>query len=241
MIPEFHPAKNFTPDLTKSETVLGWLYLLVHVIVLPVLIGLMPLVWPGALPSAAIVNTGYYAVGIVWLALFFRKLLRREFDRLCDHFLGCVSGLAMAFFVWYILMMLVQLLFMALGTEIPSNPNDLTIESLAQMDRGPIMVTAVFMAPILEEVLFRGVVFQSIRKKHRILAYVVSIGLFAVYHIWQYALAEWDLTILLYAVQYIPITLAITWAYERSGSLWTAIFFHMLNNFLPFLVLAAAV
>ena len=239
MVPEFHPGKNFIPDLTKSEAVLGWIYLLVHVLVLPVLLNFMPWFWPWALPSATMLNVGYYAVGLLFAAVFFRKLLRREFDRLCDNFLGCVSGFAMAFFLWYILMMLVQLLFMALGTDIPTNPNDATIDTLTQTERGPTMVMAVFMAPVLEELMFRGVVFQSIRKKHRILAYVVSITLFALYHIWQYAVVEMDATILLYALQYIPITLAITWAYERSGSLWTAIFFHMLNNFLPFLLPAA--
>ena len=64
--------------------------------------------------------------------------------------------------------------------------------------------------------------------------------LFALLHIWSYALIAWDATVLLYALQYVPITLALTWSYERSGSLWVPIFFHMFNNLLPFLLPAAA-
>lgn len=241
MIPEFHPAKNFTPDLTKGETILGWIYLPIHVIVLPLLLGLLPLLWADCPLTESGINILYYAVGLIFMALFFRKYLRREFDRLCDHLIGCMASFSMAFLLWYILMMALQLVLMALGLEIEDNPNNTAINEIAQTDLGPTMVMGIFLAPIVEEILFRGVVFQSIRKKHRVLAYVVSIGLFALYHIWQYALVEGDPWVLLYAVQYVPITLAITWAYERSGSLWTAIFFHMFNNTLPFLLTMARI
>ena len=87
-------------------------------------------------------------------------------------------------------------------------------------------------APIVEEVLFRGVVFQSLRKRNRVLAYVVSVVLFSLYHVWSYAIAAGDPKVLLYALQYVPLTLILTWTYERSGSLWTAIAFHSSYNFL---------
>ena len=34
------------------------------------------------------------------------------------------------------------------------------------------------------------------------------------------------------ALTYVLFTFALTWSYERSGSLWTAIFFHATNNYL---------
>ena len=119
------------------------------------LICILPLFYgvEGVLIAAPVADAIAMALNIVFTAVFFRKLLRREFDRLCDNFLGCVSGFAMAYFLWYILMMLVQLLLMALGTEIPTNPNDATVDALTQAERGPAMVMAVFMAPVLEELL----------------------------------------------------------------------------------------
>ena len=42
---------------------------------------------------------------------------------------------------------------------------------------------------------------------------------------------------LLYALEYIPVSFALAWAYERSGSIWTNIFFHMGFNALSYYVL----
>ena len=64
------------------------------------------------------------------------------------------------------------------------------------------------------------------------MAYVVSILLFSLYHVWQFAFLYKDVTYLLYMLQYLPITFALTWCYEYTGSLWTAIFFHASNNYL---------
>ncbi len=240
MRPDFRTARDFVPDLTRGEAIAGWIYLPIHALVLPVLMSLLPLFWPWPIPSLAVLNVWYLGIGLVFTAVFFRRLLRREFDRLCDHIGESLMAFIMAYFVWYMLSVLVQLLLTAWGISVPENPNDASIMELAGDQRGATMVVAVFMAPILEEVLFRGVVFQSIRKKSRVAAYAVSMTLFALLHIWSYALIAWDATVLLYALQYVPITLALTWSYERSGSLWVPIFFHMFNNLLPFLLPAAA-
>ena len=84
--------------------------------------------------------------------------------------------------------------------------------------------------PLVEESLFRGVVFGSLYRKSRLLAYVGSVGLFCVYHIWQFAAAYGDPALLLYAVQYLPVSIALCWLYERTGSVWSPIFLHMLLN-----------
>ena len=125
---------------------------------------------------------------------------------------------------------------LSISTE---TPNDATIQLMAADNFRMMKAIGIFLAPIMEEVVFRGVVFQSLRKKSRLLAYGVSVGLFCLYHVWQYAVAYQDPVMLLYALEYIPITLAITWSYERSGSLWTAIAFHAANNLMNFMVIEA--
>ena len=103
---------------------------------------------------------------------------------------------------------------------------------MAQENFGGVLVISVIAAPIVEEVLFRGILFQSIRKRSRVWAYIASLAMFGLYHTWQFALLYQDPMYLLFSLQYIPITFALTWSYERSGSLWTAIFFHATNNYL---------
>ena len=38
----------------------------------------------------------------------------------------------------------------------------------------------------------------------------------------------------LYALQYLPVTLALCYSYERSGCLWTPILLHMFNNVMAY-------
>lgn len=231
-------AKTFSPDLTRRETIAGWVYLPIHILVLPGLIGAAFLLFPGLPFSPAQLNGIYYLVGMVIVVLFFRKLVRREFDRLWDAPLSFLYGVVGGYMMWYLLSLLTQALFTALGWFQDANPNNSVIDALSRDDFRVMKTITVFFAPVLEEVLFRGVVFQSIRKKHRILAYAVSVGLFSVYHVWQYALTA--PMMLWYAVQYIPVTLAITWSYERSGTLFAPIALHMFNNYLAFAVMQMA-
>ena len=67
------------------------------------------------------------------------------------------------------------------------NPNNKALMDIANDNPRALMGLIVFVAPIVEEVLFRGVLFGSIRPKNRIIAYAVSMCLFSFYHIWKYA------------------------------------------------------
>ena len=117
------------------------------------------------------------------------------------------------------------------------NPNNAALLEIAQQDLGMIKAASVFLAPLVEETLFRGVVFGSLRPKHRVLAYALSTGLFSLLHVWQYILVSADASLLVYALQYIPSGVALACCYERSGSIWPPIFLHMLLNTVAFTVL----
>lgn len=43
---------------------------------------------------------------------------------------------------------------------------------------------------------------------------------------------------LLYAIQYIPISFVLAWSYERTQSIWVPVFFHMFINALSLTVLS---
>ena len=194
------PTRRFAPRLTRAETVIGWVYLPIHVFLLPILLGMFQELYPSGNISDILVNLIYYGISLAVVAVCFLRLLRREFDHLCDRLASCLYTFFLGWMAWWVVSYLIALVTMLLGVE--------------------------------EETLFRGVVFQSLRRKGRVLAYVVSGGLFCLYHVWSYALAEGNALLLLYALQYVPVTLIMTWVYERSGSLWTSVFFHSSYNFL---------
>ncbi len=109
------------------------------------------------------------------------------------------------------------------------NPNDQAVVDMVA-DNGALRAAVIFMAPIVEEVLFRGALFGGVRKKNRVLAYALSMLMFALCHVWQYAIAAADWTVLIYVLQYLPVGFALAWAYERCGSIWVPIGMHMMIN-----------
>jgi membrane protease YdiL (CAAX protease family) len=221
---------QFTPDCTKWEIIFGWVYLFVHMFAFPLL---LPYLQQHAFPQMTEIqaNALYYGVSLAVVMVVFWKLLRREFDHLLDRFFRCVGGIFISYFLWYALSILMTGFMTSVGLD-TTTPNDQAVDLLAKESYNIAMVISVIAAPIAEEVLFRGIAFQSIRKKNRFMAYAVSLLLFGLYHVWQYAVFYQDVKYLLFILQYLPITFALTWCYEYTGSLWPAIFFHASNNYL---------
>ena len=74
----------------------------------------------------------------------------------------------------------------------------------------------------MEEVLFRGLVFGGLREKSRWIAYLASCLLFALLHVWQFAVVNRDIAYFLLMVQYLVPGLVLAWACEHSGTLHAA-------------------
>ena len=223
-------SPQFTPDCTKAESIFGWIYMLIHMFGFPLLLPyLQQSVFPNMTEMQA--NVIYYGTGFAIVMVVYWKLLRREFDHLLDRFFRCVGGFFIGYFLWYSLSILMTGLLSAFGWT-GTTPNDQAVDLLAKESYNLTMVISVIAAPILEEVLFRGIAFQTIRRKNRALAYAASLLLFSLYHVWQFVFLHQDWSYLVYLLQYLPITFALTWCYEYSGSLWLPIFFHASNNYL---------
>lgn len=110
------------------------------------------------------------------------------------------------------------------------NLSDMTIS--AQVNDAPrnTFLIIVFLAPFVEEVLFRGYVFGIIRNKSRAAAYIVSCALFAALHVWQFAAVDQSLGAFLLMLQYFVPGVVFAWCYEQSGTLWASILPHAFVN-----------
>lgn len=231
----------FENRMNRTETLLGWLYFPLHVLIFPYLFSLYAAFSPDALTQAQ-ANLVYYCVGIAFVLFVMFRFLRDCFDGFMDRPGYCILTMLTALLLDYGLSYIIMLLLMLVaGNSIDPNavinPNSTKVMTMATMDYGAVRAIGIFMAPVVEEVLFRGVLFGSVRSRSRVGAYALSILLFSLYHVWQSALAAGDATVLLYAVQYLPISFVLAWVYERTGSIWTAIFFHMGFNAISFYAL----
>lgn len=220
---------NFTSSLTKWEAFAAIIYMPVHLGLLPLI--LSSLLLQGVLNS---VNANFlcYAVGTVYMLLALGRFLRREFDPLCDAPLKVASEIAVSYLLMMCFNMCVNLFLGALsgaGFEaVLDNPNNQAVFAMADESFGVVSAMTIFLAPIVEELMFRGGVFGVLRRYNRIAAYAASMILFSVYHVWSYAMhqpAAW-----IYVIQYLPISWLLCRCYERCKTIWASIFLHMLIN-----------
>ena len=218
---------DFSAYPNKRERLFLWVYLPIHALILPIAIGLL---FPVAEDSnLGMINFLYYALGAVLAVGFCWRFLRQGFDLLCDRFIPCLFTVLFGYLATGVLNSLYLTVLTLLGGGI-SNMNNQVAEAAAQAGYGPMLAAAVFLAPILEELLFRGGIFAALRKKHRALAYVVTVFLFCFYHVWQYLLVSPEY--LLSMLDYLAISIMLCWTYDRTGTIWTPILLHMLVNWI---------
>lgn len=215
-----------------------FIYLLLYTIGLPVFVDWHAANWPGLFTSLQY-NMAYLLISFTAVLLLGWRYLRAEFDTLLDRKLLSLLTLLQGYFIHMALnyLLLVGILAATGGDPGWVNPNNENIVGMAADDVYRVLCMTVFLAPVAEEVLFRGVIFGWLREKDRLAAYLVTTVLFSLLHVWQYAFVSQDLSVLLYALDYLPAGIVLAWCYDRSGSIWTSIFFHMGINLSALLTL----
>lgn len=217
---------GFFDTMSKKQRLAALIYLPLHIFALPLLLPLIPGI------DGLTLNIIYFALGLVFCFAALGGYLRGAFDILLDNKLNCFISFIVSYIVYYLASLVMGMILMAaFGAETLSNPNNESVTALSESSGSRAMLAlAVFVAPIVEETLFRGALFGSIRSRSRLWAYVVSVAAFSLYHVWQYAVVFRDPSMLLFALQYIPVSIALAFSYEKTNCIWTPIFLHMLVN-----------
>ena len=231
--------KKTSPYMTPGEQIAGTVFFVIYLVVLPFAAGPLFRLAGRLLDvtlSAALQNVIYYYVLFAVTVLIFHKFLARTCRNLADNLGGACRMLLVGLVALYGLNELAYRLTNLIITN-RTNLNDTAIS--AQMDSAPYMtlLIVVLLAPFVEEVLFRGLVFGNLKGKSRPVAYVVSCALFALLHVWQFAVVYQDVTYFLLMLQYLVPGAVLAWVYDRSGTLWTSIALHALTNALSVLAM----
>ena len=219
---------SFYDRMYRGERILLLLYLPIHIFAVPALLAFL-MNRLGIEYSETTLNLLYYGTGAVLVFLISRRYLRVEFDTLCDYVLEVLFSVLIGYLIMTVLSYGLAALKLGIGLE-NANPNNASVQNLLGNEFGKMFALTVFLAPLVEEPVFRGAIFGGLRKKSRIWAYVITIILFGTYHVWQYAYISGDIKYLIYIVDYIPATFALCWAFDRTNTIWSPIALHMLIN-----------
>ena len=184
--------RKHTAYMTPGEQVAGTAFFVVYLVVLPFAAG--PLFRLAGNLLGMVISDGLQNVLTYYLlfavsVIIFHGFLARTSRQLVEHLGTACKAVAGGLVALYGLNELVyRLTNLLVGNR--TNLNNTTV--FAQIDAAPhvTILIVVFLAPFVEEVLFRGLVFGNLRAKSRLVAYVVSCLLFALLHVWQCAVVN---------------------------------------------------
>ncbi|MCL2569014.1 MAG: CPBP family intramembrane metalloprotease [Oscillospiraceae bacterium] len=240
--PPTDPKTSYLVVPRGSELWLGLIYLPLHMFLIGELIAL--LAFNMAIPlTLTQLNIAYMLVGTIYLMVVLRRHLRESFVRFLQFGSRNINTILIGWVMIFLLNILVNTLMGSFGDPMDS-PNQEVIQDIIAESMLPSILMSVILAPIVEELLFRSLVFAPLRKINRLLAYAASCFLFAFLHIAffiTYSLVFYgtlNIDLFLFVLPlYLPAGIVLCWAYEKSGNVWTAILLHAFWNLIATLLL----
>lgn len=123
-----------------------------------------------------------------------------------------------------------------LGDRSPEN-QEAVVDGIKAAPALYAFMTVIF-APLVEEFVFRGVLYQKFRSKKSFLsAVVISMLIFGLIHVLPAYLVSGDLSEFLFIIQYSGLAFFMIRCFEETSSIWGSISIHFLNNALGFLLI----
>ena len=213
---------------TRQENILGYIYLAFSQILLSSLIAIVAYLWGYPL-SITTLNIIYFLVNFVSVVAIFHRFLGRSLQAAWKNIPKCLINVLIGFGIYYWGTILLGFLITRIDPNF-ANVNDQAVTGMVQENPLMMSICTVILVPVVEETLYRGLIFQQLQRKHRILAYIVSAVVFSSIHVVGFiGSVDW-LTLLLCFMQYLPAGIALAWAYERADTIVAPILIHMIVN-----------
>ena len=220
--------RKLSVNLTRTEKALGWIYWGLQLLVIPVALSLL---LPQLRPDLSEIqfNFIFFVLNFICLSVIMGRFLIKNakiaLERPFRTLKYAVGG--------YVFFWLCTVIIGGITTYfVPefANVNDASIMEMAADDYTLTAIGTVLLAPLAEELMYRGLFFDGLHRRSPALAFMVSTVVFAAIHVVGYIGLYDPLTLVLCFVQYIPAGLCLGWAYTHSGTIWAPILAHMAIN-----------
>ena len=220
--------KKFSVSMTSAEKRLGWLYWALQLFAFPTLLPMLLSHWNRPFSDAQ-TNFIFFALNFLCLTVIMRRFLgknaqvamQQPFLILRSAFFGYLG-----FWVFNITSNIVVRYF------IPDffNTNDAAIDILLADNYTLTAIGTVLLAPVAEELIYRGLFFDTLYRRSPVAAFIASTVVFASIHVMEYITLYDPLTFALSFVLYIPAGLLLGFAYTHCGNIWAPILMHIAIN-----------
>lgn len=220
--------KKLSVPMTRTETVLGWIYFVFQLLFLGTILVVINLFLPDPL-SITELNILLFIINFICIMLIFPKFLWMNLRITASSFFTTLRSAGIGFLLYYGSSILVNMLVFAVKPDF-ANANDSNISEMLQDNYMLMAICTVLLVPIVEETLYRGLMFRSLYNRSPLLGYLLSTVLFALIHVVGYIGSYDILTLGLCFLQYIPAGVFLGWAYVNADSIWAPIIIHMTVN-----------
>lgn len=223
-------SHSIGPALSSAETLSGIIYLAVQLFVLPNI-----LYWVngqmGNPMNDAEVNFLFYFINFLAMLVIFHNFLGSSARQAVQHPIILLESVILGLVAYYVCAYCIGIIADLL---LPSyaNYND---EAIFEMSRGNsflMLICTVILVPPFEECMYRGLIFRNLYSRNKVLAYIISIALFAMIHILGYLGRYSPLELLLAVLQYLPAGLCLAWSYAKADTIFAPIFMHAAINYI---------
>lgn len=171
--------------------------------------------------------TSYYIV---------RDPLKYSFNHFKKNLQFNISSVSKNFmYLWIFSILSNMVIVFLLGDR--SSENQMVVEEGIRSAPVLYAVMVMFFAPLVEELIFRGVLYQKFRsEKSFIKAILISTLIFGLFHVLPAFIESMDWTEFLFLIQYAGLSFFMIRCFEETSSIWGSISVHFLNNALGFLM-----
>lgn len=221
-------TRTFSGNLTNSETIGGFFYLLIQLLCLPGLLN-----WANGLLSqplnSAELNFLFYLINFIAVLLIFHGFLGRGLHQAKNHPAILCQAVILGLAAYYACNSVTSWLIQKLVPSF-SNYNDQAVVTMLSGNYFLMAVGTVILVPPVEECMYRGLIFRNLYGRSPCAAYIISITAFSLVHIVGY-LGRYTLPQLLVAfLQYLPAGLCLAWSYTKSDTIFAPILIHAIIN-----------
>lgn len=220
--------KKLSVSLSMTELILGIIYIVFQLLVLPIMLEVANILLHLELKEVEL-NFLCFAINFVCVSAIFHKYLIISAKVPFSQPLNTLKAAGLGFLLYFISTYAMTALILYIDPDF-YNVNDNSIAGMLDQNYILMSLGAIVLAPVAEEILYRGVLFGQIYRRWPIAAFVISAGLFSALHVVSYIGQYAPLQLLLCFIQYLPPSIILAWTYVKADTIWVPILIHIVIN-----------
>ena len=221
-------SKSLYISMRRAEKILGWLYMAFSVLLLPSV-----LLWfNGKLSdpmNEGTLNFVFYLTNFLFILCIFHRFLRDSLVAAWRDIWNFIQAVVLGYVAYWAASKAMDLIMSYLLPGF-SNVNDASIAAMAKANYTLMLIGVVFLVPLAEEVLYRGLIFRNLWQSSKVAAYLVSMAAFAAIHVLGYIGSEDITTLVICFLQYLPAGLCLAWTYTKADNIFAPTVVHAIVN-----------